>query len=276
MLAGLCVEDESEILVATPGRERKELITLPDLTEPETESDFEDTAELPFNSCTVTKLHKTSRSRSKHRVVRIDAKPIVGGLLPTVMKECNTYTMPSYYYSLPKYEWKQFYFLQPIKSSLKPIINPLATNRNPSSVKQQRIVHLSQPSAERLRLHPIGKLSRSLSKPLREPPTWPEIIGAQFPIDPPMSRLMFTRSPTKLLMPLAIATPPKLLSSTEAPTSLEYLQAKHAEKCKPKLQVPKSCIKMTKGRPMEIGGPMKVSSYCIAGKLGGRKVWIHV
>lgn len=254
MLAGLCAGDaESEILVATPGLKRKELI--PDFIESET--DDKDTAELPFN-CTAAKLHKTSkvsRSESNHRVVRINTKPIVGGPLPKVIKTRDTYTMPSYYYSLPKYEWKQFYFLQPIKSSLKLIPNPL---QNPSSLKQ-RIAHLPQPSAE-MKLPPIPKPSQSLSKSLREPPTWPEIIGTQFPIDPLMSRLMFTRSPTKLLTPLSIDTPPKPSSPTEAQASLEDPQViiKRKEKCKCKLQLPKSRIKLTKQSSKEIGGPMKV------------------
>ena len=260
MLPSLCAENVSEILVATPDLRRKELI--PDYIESETDdSDFEDKAELPFNCTAATKLHKTSkvlRSDSKYRIVRINTKPIVGGPLPTVMKTRDTYTMPSYYYSLPKHEWKEFYFLQPIKSSLKPIVNPL---QNPS-LRKRRIVHLSQPR----RLPAIPKLSRLLSKPLREPPTWPEIIGAQFPIDPPMSRLMFTRSPTTLLTPLSVDTSPKSLSPTKAQTSLEDHQViiKHKEKCKSKLQLPlKSQTKSTKRSSKELGDPMKVRALVI-------------
>ena len=255
MLPSLCAENVSEMLVATPDLKRKELI--PDFIESETdESDFEDKAELPFNCTAATKLHKTSkvlRSDSNHRIVRINTKPIVGGPLPTVIKTRDTYTMPSYYYSLPKHEWKEFYFLQPIKSSLKPIINPLQN----ASLRKQRIFHLSQPR----RLPAIPKLSRSLSKPLREPPTWPEIIGAQFPIDPPMSRLMFTHSPTKLLTPLSVDIPPKPLSPTEAQHQLEDPRViiKHKEKCQSKLQLPlKSQTKVTKGSSKELGDPMKV------------------
>ena len=263
-MASLCASE----MLPTPDRKRKELVPNFRGTESETESDFEDTG-LSFDSCSVTKLHKTSkvlRSESKYRaqaVVRIDTKPpTVGGPLPTIMKTCDTYSMPSYYYSLPKYEWKQFHFLQPIKSSLKPIISSSATNQNPSLLKKQRIVHQHHQPAERLRLPPIENLSRSLSRPLREPPTWAEIIGTEFPIDPPLPRLMFTRSPTSLLMPLAITTPPKPSSPTEATTSLEDPQVKHKDKCRSKVKPPKSCIKVTaKQRLLEIGGPMKVSTY---------------
>ena len=233
-------------------------------TESETECESEDT-ESSIDSCAIDKLDKTEilQSKNKRGVVRIDSKPTVhvGGPMPVRVMN-NTYKMPAYYYSLPKYEWNQFYFLEPIKPSLKPepiVINPLTAKQKPSSKQRRNAGTFQRHSPEKLRLPPIEKMPRPFSRPSQEPPTWQEIIGSQFPINPPMSRLMSTKSPKKLLMPLAtsLAQPPLPTEILRLP---EESQSKHTEKpLKPKLQLPESCIKVTKGMPMEIGDPTKVS-----------------
>ena len=217
--------------------------------------DFED-PEFCLDSCVTTKYKngKFLQIETKSRVVRINSKPTVEGPLPTVMMPATTYRMPSHYYSLPKYEWKQFYFLQPLKSSLKPISCPTPAQQKLPSTRQQKV----QPSAKQLKLPSIEEPWMLSATPLRGPPTWPEIIGAEFPVDPPMSRLMFTRSPTKLLTPLV--TSPKQPSQMNMPSSLGETQSKSKQKYDCNLQLFKPCIKVTKQKSMEIGDPTKVSN----------------
>ena len=247
-------------------REQEKLAHL--TTESETELEAVDT-ESPINSCAITKLDTTEvlQSESKRGVVRVDSKPTVhvGGAVIPARVTNNTYKLPAHYYSsLPKYEWKQFYFLQPIKSSLKPIvINPLTAKQiNPLSQQRRNVGMFQGRLPEKLRLPPIEKMPRSFSRLSRKPPTtWQEIIGSQFPVDPPMSRLMSTRSPKKLLMPLA-TLPPRPPSPAEVLRMPEEPQVKHEdEPSKPKLQLPEPSIKVIKGMPMEIGDPSKVSIH---------------
>lgn len=223
------------------------------------ESDFEDIG-FSFDVQTATKPRQPSKvswpaqSKSRSRVVRINSKPTVGGPLPTMVSMCATYRLPSYYYSLPKYEWKHFFFLQPTKSCLKSATHPQG---KPSNVRKQvrTLRQYDSSSSELLRLHSLETPPLSLSKPFVSP-TWLAITSTQFPKDPPLPRLMFTRSPTKLLMPLA-TTSPKRLSPTEALMSREESQASSRQNaCK--LQPPKQAT--TKARkPRKIGDPMKVS-----------------
>lgn len=212
--------------------------------------DFED-PELCYDACITTKYKngKFLQIETKSRVVRINSKPIVEGPLPTVMMSTATYKMPSHFYSLPKYEWKHFYFLQPLKSSLKTISRPTSTRQKLPSIRQQKI----QPSIKELKLPSTELMLSSASS--RGPPTWPEIIGAEFPVDPSMSRLMFTRSPTKLLAPLVTYSKPS--SHMNMPASLRETSK---QKYNSNLQLPKPCIKVTKPKSMEIGDATKVSN----------------
>ena len=221
------------------------------------DSDFED-LEFCFDSYITTKYknRKFLQTETKPTVVRIKAKPTMGGPLPTVMMSSPTYRMPSYYYSLPKYEWTQFYFLQPLKSSLKPISHSIANQQKLPSIRQQKV----KPSAKHLKIPATEKPWMSFSNPEQGPPTWQEIIGPEFPVDPPMSRLMFTRSPTKLLTPLVTSAKPP--SQMDKPKSLREAQTKSKQKYNSNLQLPISRprIKVAKQKSVDIGNPMKVSS----------------
>lgn len=231
----------------------------------EVESDFED-LEFYLDSRLITKQDKTSEcmqpeSKPKPKTVRINTELSMKCPLPTVMMSCATYRMPSHYYSLPKYEWTHFHFLQPVKSALKPITRPLSVQPNPSSVKHQKVDGLFEPLVKPWKLPSIEKLSKLFPKPLQEPPTWPEIFGPQFPLDPPMSRLLFTRSPTKLLMPLATSPKPSSPIETTKPPDAYEPQTKNKQKFNFNHQLPitQPYIKVTKGRSVEID-PMKVNS----------------
>ena len=220
------------------------------------DSDFED-LETCYDSCITTK-HKNRnllQTETKPTVVRISAKPTVGGPSPTVMMSSPTYRMPSYYYSLPKYEWTQFYFLQPLKSSLKPISHSVTNQQKLPSIRQQKV----KPSAKHSKLSATEKPWMSFSNPAQGPPTWQEIIGPEFPVDPPMSRLMFTRSPTKLLTPLVTSANPP--SQMDKPRSLREPRPKSKKKYNSNLQLPiaRLYIKVRKQKSIDIGNPMKVS-----------------
>lgn len=221
------------------------------------DSDFED-LEICYDSYITTKYknRKFLQTETKPTVVRIKAKPTVGDLLPTVMMSSPIYRMPSYYYSLPKYEWTQFYFLQPLKSSLKPISHSIANQQKLPSIRQQKV----KPSAKHLKIPATEKPWMSFSNPEQGPPTWQEIIGPEFPVDPPMSRLMFTRSPTKLLTPLVTSAKPP--SQMDKPKSLREAQTKSKQKYNSNLQLPISRprIKVAKQKSVDFGNPMKVSS----------------
>ena len=219
------------------------------------DSDFED-LETCYDSCiTKHKNRNLLQAETKPTVVRINAKPTVGGPLP-VMMSSPTYRIPSYYYSLPKYEWTQFYFLQPLKSSLKLISHSVTNQQKLPSIRQQKV----KPSAKHLKLSATEILWMSFSNPTQGPPTWQEIIGPEFPVDPPMSRLMFTRSPTKLLTPLVTSVNPP--SQMNMPKSLREAQPKSKKKYNSDLRLPiaRPCIKVAKQKSVDIGNPMKVSS----------------
>lgn len=174
-------------------------------------------------TCSAIEHHEDLPPASKPRIVRIDSKP-------TAFEErSHSLKLPS----IPgeKYEWKLFYFPQPMKSAIKPPHHSLMTSpKLLSSIKSKKA--LSEPPAESHKFPPIEKLStlRLPSKPMRKSSTWPVVAGVRLP---PIPSLPPKYPPSTML----------LMQKSSVTSALEKLQQKWKQKYKPTLPIFKPDLK---------------------------------